>query len=276
MAELIDYFVETSAYEEVVTARDAIFVGHRGTGKTANATQAFEFVAANKNNLAVLIKPPGFEFPALFSLISKLGDTQRDYFLDALWRFIIQTEIAATALAKIEDRPISVPRSDAEKEFIAYIDTAPFSMRADVSVRLEQALDYLNANLPDDPSSGGATRNLINEAFHDAALVELRKELGPILKGKERVAVFVDNLDKGWEQGANFKQVARLILGLLTARGRLVRDFGKQDYWRDRIKLTVAMFLRSDIYEYLRTKPGSPISSPFLLSPGVIRQRYSR
>lgn len=262
LAELIDYFVETSAYEEVVTARDAIFVGHRGTGKTANATQAFEFVAANKNNLAVLIKPPGFEFPALFSLISRLGDTQRDYFLDALWRFIIQTEIAATALAKIESRPISVPRSDAEQEFIAYIDVAPFSTRADMSVRLEQALDYLSANLPDDPATGGTTRNLINEAFHDAALVGLRKELGPILKGKERVAVFVDNLDKGWEQGANFKQVARLILGLLTARGRLVRDFSKQDHWRDRIKLTVAMFLRSDIYEYLRKEAREPDKLP--------------
>ena len=207
LAELIDYFVETSAYEEVVTARDAIFVGHRGTGKTANATQAFEFVADNKNNLAVLIKPPGFEFPALFSLISRLGDTQRDYFLDALWRFIIQTEIAATALAKIEGRPRSVPRSNEEDKFIAYINAAPFSTRADVSVRLEQALDYLNANLPDDPATGGTTRNLINEAFHDAALVGLRKELGPILKGKERVAVFVDNLDKGWEQGANLSRL---------------------------------------------------------------------
>ena len=262
LAELIDYFVETSAYEEVVTARDAIFVGHRGTGKTANATQAYEVVAANKNNLAVLIKPPGFEFPALFSLISKLDDTQRDYFLDALWRFIVQTEIAATALAKIEDRPIAVPRSDAEAEFIAYIDAAPFSARADVSVRLEQALDYLTAKLSDDPATGGTTRNLINEAFHEAALVRLRKELGHVLKGKERVAVFVDNLDKGWEQGANFRQVARLILGLLTARGRLVRDFGKQDYWRDRIKLTVAMFLRSDIYEYLRNEAREPDKLP--------------
>ena len=262
LSELIDYFIETSAYEEVVAARDAIFVGHRGTGKTANATQAYEFIASNKDNMAVLIKPPGFEFPTLFSLIGRLGDTQRDYFLDSLWRFIIQTEIASVALTKIEDRPPSIPRSEAEQSFAAYAHAAPFDVHMDMSVRLEQALNYLHENLPSNLSGGTTTRNLINEAFHTEALAQLRKELGPILKDKKRVAVFVDNLDKGWEKGADFKQVARLILGLLTARGRLVRDFGKQDFWRDRIKLTVAIFLRSDIYEYLRNEAREPDKLP--------------
>ena len=110
--------------------------------------------------------------------------------------------------------------------------------------------------------TGGTSRNLINEAFHTEALANCAEELGPVLKGKKRVAVFVDNLDKGWEHGADFRQVARLILGLLTARGRLVRDFDKQDYWRDRIKLTVAMFLRSDIYEYLRKEAREPDKLP--------------
>src|SRR5262249_11559821 len=156
-------------------------------------------------NLAVLIKPPGFEFPALFSLIGKLGQTQSDYFLDALWRFIIQTDIAAAALTRIEDRSISVPRGAAETDFVKYVDGAPFNIRADVSVRLEQALEHLLAILPENAAATGqGARNLINEAFHSDALVELRKQLGPVLKDKDRVAVFVDNLDKGWEQGANF------------------------------------------------------------------------
>jgi hypothetical protein len=67
-AALGEYFVETSAYEAAIQ-RDALFVGHRGTGKTASASQAFEEVASNPDNLAVLIKPPGFEFPAILALI---------------------------------------------------------------------------------------------------------------------------------------------------------------------------------------------------------------
>jgi hypothetical protein len=262
LAELADYFVETSAFKEVVAARDTIFVGQRGTGKTANATQAFELIASNKTNMAVLIKPPGFEFPALFSVIDRLPAFQHDYFFDALWRFVIQTEIATSVLARIEDRAVGVPLDSAEEGFVSYAERAPFDMRADMSVRLEQALDHLISTIGNSDVAAGETRNLINEAFHSNALVELRHQLGPVLKDKRRVAIFVDNLDKGWERGANFKLVARLILGLLTARGKLVRDFQRQDYWRDRIKLTVAMFLRSDIYGYLVKEAREPDKLP--------------
>lgn len=82
------------------------------------------------------------------------------------------------------------------------------------------------------------------------------------MKGKKRVAVFIDNLDKGWERGTDFRVMARFILGLLTARGRVVSDFEKQDYWRNSIKLTVAIFLRSDIYTYLRAEAREPDKLP--------------
>ncbi len=70
--ELSEYFVETSAYNDVIDARDTIFVGHRGTGKTANAFRALDHLRANKMNLVVLIKPPAFEFPAMFEAVMSL------------------------------------------------------------------------------------------------------------------------------------------------------------------------------------------------------------
>src|SRR5690606_33193535 len=101
-----------------------------------------------------------------------------------------------------------------------------------------------------------------NEAFHSRALERLRHQLGPVLKNKERVAVFVDNLDKGWRRGADFGLLAKLILGLLTARGQLVRDFNRHDYWRERIRLTIAIFLRSDIYGHLLRQAREPDKLP--------------
>lgn len=259
--ELPDYFLETAAYYEVVASRDSIFIGHRGTGKTANALQAFQTIAVNKTNLAILIKPPGFEFPAMLAVIERLPAFQHDYFFDALWRFVIQTEIASTVLQKLESRSKYVPYSGDEQAFLDYAESASFDMRADMSVRLEQALDSLLESLPLDEGASPA-RNLINEAFHDSALAILRSKLGTVLKGRKRVAVFVDNLDKGWEKGADFKVMARFILGLLTARGHVVVDFEKEDYWRDSIKLTVAIFLRSDIYSYLRSEAREPDKLP--------------
>lgn len=259
-AELADYFIETSGYHEVVAARDTIFIGHRGTGKTASAAQAFEHVAANKTNLAILIKPPSFEFPAILKVVEELPDLQHSYFFDSLWQFLIQTEIAAALLANLKQRKKSVPYSPDEQAFLRYADSLPFDMDSEISVRLEKALRKLLAELPEarEPSE----RNLINEAFHATSLAELRARLGPLLKGKKRVAVFIDNLDKGWERGADFRVMARFILGLLTARGRVVVDFEKQDFWRDAIKLTVAIFLRSDIYTYLKSEAREPDKLP--------------
>lgn len=259
-AELADYFLETSAYHEVVAARDTIFIGHRGTGKTASAAQAFEKVASNKTNLAILIKPPSFEFPAILAVVRELPDLQHDYFFDSLWRFLIQTQIASAVLARLRERNSTVPFSSEEQSFLDYVERVPFDVEAEISVRLEQVLRSLLAALPhsEEPNQ----RNLINESFHSNSLVELRAQLGPVLKGKKRVAVFIDNLDKGWERGADFRVMARFILGLLTARGRVVADFEKQDYWRDAIKLTVAIFLRSDIYGYLRAEAREPDKLP--------------
>lgn len=257
-----EYFVPTAAYQEVVSARDSIFVGHRGTGKTANALFAYDEIARNKTNLAVLVKPPALEYPAIIEAVGRLKSTQHDYFFDALWRFVIQTEIAAATLSRIEARPPGVPASPEEDRFRSYLSGAPFDVSADLSVRLEQALEHLVATLGPSPEPSRTDRDLINEAFHSSALVELRHHLGPVLKDRKRVAVFVDNLDKGWERGADFDVVARMILGLLVARGNVVKDFSKEDYWRDRVTLTVAVFLRSDIYNYLRAAAREPDKLP--------------
>ncbi len=56
--------------------------------------------------------------------------------------------------------------------------------------------------------------------------------------------------------------MARFILGLLVARGNLMRDFARQDWWRDKVKLTISIFLRSDIYHYLRMEAREPDKLP--------------
>lgn len=260
--ELPEYFVETSAFNDVIDAHDTIFVGHRGTGKTANAFQALDRLRLNKTNLAVLVKPPGFEFPAMFDIMSRLPAAQHDYFFDALWRFVIQTEIGYSVLREIDSRPPTIPLDSAQQSFVDYCEgAAPFDLRADISTRLEQTLDHLAASVAsENPSS--SRRNIINEAFHTEALNGLRSALGVVLKSRRRVAILVDNLDKGWDKNADLKLMARFILGLLVARGSVVRDFNRQDWWRNRVKLTIAVFLRSDIYHYLRTEAREPDKLP--------------
>ncbi len=105
-------------------------------------------------------------------------------------------------------------------------------------------------------------RDLVNEALHDQAIARLRALLGPVLKSRQRVAVLIDNLDKGWERDADLKLLSKLLLGLLAAVGRVVNDFNREDYWRDRIRLTLALFMRSDIFAYLRAEAREPDKLP--------------
>lgn len=257
LTELSEYFVRTSAYDDVVKARDTLFVGHRGTGKTANALQAFEELSSNKEILAVLIKPAGFEFPALLAAVDRLPAYTHDYLYDTVWQFLIQTELARVVLTRVESRPTYVPLSEGEGALISYANIAPFDIRADMSVRLDQAIRHLMESLPQDVTVE-SSRVLMNEAFYSEALEQLRHKLGSLLKGRKRVAVFIDNLDKGWQKQENLDVLARFILGLLSARGRLVADFARHDWWRDEVKLTIAVFLRSDIFMHVRKTAREP------------------
>lgn len=271
LPNLEDYFVRTAAFEDVLLARDALFVGHRGSGKTASALQAFEEIAANKENLALLIKPASFEFPSLLATLDRVPVYTHDYLFDTLWRFLVQTELAAKVFEQLKAQPVYIPLDEGERAFLAYVKAAPFDIRADMSVRLDQALKHvLNAVRGELGVESG--RVLINEAFHQDALVELRNRLGPVLRDRRRVAVLIDNLDKGWQRQARLDVLARLILGLLSARGQLVTDFARQDSWRDEIRLTMAIFLRSDIYTHVRAAAREPDK----LSPSTIVWRDPR
>ena len=64
------------------------------------------------------------------------------------------------------------------------------------------------------------------------------------------------------DRNADLTLMARFILGLLVARGNVIRDFERQDWWRDKVRLTVSIFLRSDIYHYLRTEAREPDKLP--------------
>lgn len=258
LSELEEYFVETSAFHDVQLARDSLFVGHRGTGKTANALRAYQVISENKENLALLIKPAGFEFPGLLAAIDRLPQHSHEYLFDTMWRFIVQTELAAVVMSNMEARSPYLGDTAEERAFREHLAAAPFNVRDELSVRLDQALSFLLAATDADRASIETGRVLVNEAFHESALAELRHVLGGVLKGRKRVAVLIDNLDKGWQREARLDVLARLILGLLSARGHIVRDFRRQDWWRDEIKLTMAVFLRSDIFTYVKKAAREP------------------
>ncbi len=59
MDQLGDYFVETAAYREALDGRHVIFIGRRGSGKTANLIQMSSVLRSDRRNLVVNVQPRG-------------------------------------------------------------------------------------------------------------------------------------------------------------------------------------------------------------------------
>ncbi len=254
--QLEDYFVETSAYREVLEGRHTIFLGRKGTGKTANLLRAASQLGADPRNLVVVIQPVGYDLAGLTKLLR--GYQERDakgYLVDSLWKFLIYSEIGQAACASIRARP-SGEVSQAERELLESYSSAASPLRHDFAIRLERVLESLE---PLRQSNGiEATRIAISEVLHTGLISKLRFQLGEVLKDRERVAVLIDNLDRAWLRGEDLDHIAELIFGLLSAADRMRSDFSKRDHRRQPVKLTLAVFLRTDIFNYLMRSAREP------------------
>lgn len=246
--QLGDYFVETASYREVLLANTTVFVGRKGTGKTANLFRAAAELGSDKRNLVCVVKPSSYELEAVTRLLSRYSTRDvKGYLVSALWQYLLYTEIALTLADEVRARPAGPMPDSPEGRLIRYIDESPPEFSEDFAVRLEKAVESLLAlELGDEDVAKG--RLLILEHLHDSYLRTLREKLIEALAGRERVAILIDNLDKAWDREKDLDQLALLLLGLLTAVGPVSQTFSKGGSRRRPVRVTLAVFLRSDIF----------------------------
>jgi hypothetical protein len=162
---------------------------------------------------------------------------------------------------EIDDRHFEPPDED-ESQLLALLNQDQGALREDFAVRLERCvLDLLKMGSDD----GGveATRLAISEALHDKTLAKLRLILGRVLAKKARVVMLVDNLDKAWVKQAKISMLAEFFLGLLRVAGRMRSDFQHKDSRRQAVNVTLAVFLRSDIFYEVMEVAREPDKIPY-------------
>lgn len=244
---LSEYFLETAHFNQVLANQTSIFVGRQGTGKTANMIEAARRLRQDRRNVVCEIKPVGYEWASVLRVLGSFqAKDTKGYLVEALWKLLIYSEIANEALRDLVARPAGIVGDTPEWRFATFMDGPGAFLRNDFSVRLERALVNLAAVRPSDRVE--SERLQISEALHAGVLRELRGLLGSLLQGKRRVAILVDNLDKAWERDAEFEKLATFLLGLLGTVGRISEEFSQRDHWREAVPVTIAVFLRTDIY----------------------------
>jgi hypothetical protein len=258
---LSEYFVETVAFDEVLSSKTMVFVGRKGTGKTANLIRASEVLADDRRRLVCVIKPYGYELESVVRLLGRFSapDAQ-DYVIETLWKYQILSEITLAAAHEIEARPALPESGTPEADLIEYLRGEGNILTLDFAVRLERAIDSL-IGLPEQKSIE-AERAQITKALHAKPIRDLRKLLGRLLEKRTQVAVLIDNLDKPWDRGTDLDGLSVFLLGLLTAIGRLETEFAKDDSGHRPVPLSLAVFLRSDIFAHVLRSAREPDKIP--------------
>lgn len=280
---LSDYFVTTAPYKEALrTTQYLIYVGRKGTGKTANLFQLEQELRQDKRTHVCLIQPVDYELEGVTALLtSNISKTNPGYLSESLWKYLVYTELAANVYEEIKQRPSHVEISKAEQSFCNYVDSHKHLITSEFTDRMEYAIRELCAIEPSDSTI--QQRAKVSEILHNKIISELRKLLGDVLENKEKVVVLVDNLDKAWRSRSDLDILADFLYGLLGAGQKITSEFQKRGSvtWKS-VNLVLIIFLRSDIYSYIVThaREGDKISAkqirwddPLLLQR-IIEERF--
>jgi hypothetical protein len=244
---LADYFVETTAYMDVINGTHAIFVGRKGTGKTSNLIKAALEICKDVQNLVVIVKPVGYEIEGLARLFAAYKTQDyKGYVIESLWKYMLYTEIAHAAVTQIQEEALWQLSEPSAQGLLGMLEKPDSPFAGDFTVRLERVVKTLETIAPDGASQ--VFRSGISEALHSGALSSLRSSLAEVLSRKRQVILLVDNLDKPWTKSSDLDQLSEFLVGLLSAASRVGEELRYKGKTKGSTKFNSAIFLRSDIF----------------------------
>jgi len=254
--QLADYFVPTSEYEAMLQGHSKIFVGRKGTGKTATMQRMVDDLRQKKSTLVVPIKPANYELSGLVETLKTIeSESSTDYMLLALWSYLIYTEIAAQVVRHFDTHPAGWPTRPEIEELRLELERLNVKLDDDLSARLERAVaDLTTVAL----SRAGSDREGVAKVLRAEQVKRLRTKLSAAIREYDRVAVLFDNLDKAWQRGVDYPTMSRFLLSLLVASGTIERELRRDQSGTDGPTFTLAIFLRTDIYDIVSTYAREP------------------
>ena len=247
---LSDYFVDTAAYRDALRTHYSIFIGRKGTGKTAILYQLSNELAKDRRNHTCIVAPVAYELTGIVELIRRIkAEAERGYLVQSIWKYLIYSELARSLYTELMDKPSYYEHSKAERDLLGFIEESKDLFLEDFSIRLEYVVSRcaaLEAGL-----DSVRSRLRVSELLHDSIISQLRSLLINLLSTKNRAVVLLDNLDKSWKQGPNLEELAEFLLGLLSVSNRVADELNVQMGPKRRVDFSIIIFLRSDIFAFI-------------------------
>ena len=139
-----EYFIPTAVYNEALRANHSIFIGRKGTGKTATFYKLHDELSKDPRNHVCLIKPIAYELEGVVQLLNRtMGVSATGYLIESLWKFLISTELARSLYAQINSKPVYYGRTPDERDLLEFIEQNTSWIMPEFSIRLESVIDKL-------------------------------------------------------------------------------------------------------------------------------------
>ena len=237
---LLDYFVPTKEFEDAVEGRRTLFIGRRGSGKSANFQAIRDELRQRPNVVTVEIAPDDFELERISAFI------QDDYELinpkmvfQHIWHYVLISEV----LKCLEEQTDSLYHSpeDRGRDYLRrYYDEHFEELNIDFGSRVLSALQDVVVQESNISTSERVGR--IEESIKELRNYDLGRRLSDFANAEGIIFYMVaDDLDKHWRPDT--RQSIDLLIGLVSEVDRIQRLFQQ--------RFRPVLFLREDIYDVL-------------------------
>ena len=125
LSDLAAYFVETAEFEDALAGTFKVFVGRKGTGKSAVTHMVADRLREDMRNLVRVIAPKGYELTQILKLVKEFDLPTGNRFVEGLWKYLLSTEALIAIWDNLKDKPLDASWSAAETAVRDRVSASP-------------------------------------------------------------------------------------------------------------------------------------------------------
>ena len=237
---LLEYYVQTKEFEDAIEGKRSIFIGRRGSGKSATFRAVNDELRQRPDTLLATIAPDDYEFERLSDYLGQLNSTiDHRLTFQSTWNYILVTEILKS-VAERTDKLLISPGTPTTSSLWQYYSENRGLLDLDFGTRAITALEQIAP--PPGASVSPALKEQIEHGVKSLREYQVERHLKSFAEAEDiRFFVVADDLDKHWRLGT--QQAADFLIGLVAEADKMQRFFEG--------RLHVVMFLREDIFDVL-------------------------
>ena len=256
LSDLAAYFVETAEFQDALTGTFKVFVGRKGTGKSAVTHMVADRLREDKSNLVRVIAPKGYELTQILKLVSEFDLSTRNRFVESLWKYLLSTEALIAIWEDLKDKPLDASWSAAEEKVRDLVSAFSDAMSQSFAGRIIQALQSQRQEIDDDGQVSEAT---ILGRLQGRQIQILRDVICGYLSSERReLTLLLDDMVPGWESAQQRGDLSHLLLSMVTASRELWRDWDYRMAQAGCRAPSLLLFLRSDIFASMLQESDEP------------------